>query len=181
MRTIPMTIAVAAMLAVPAFGLPPDQVITYDIHDDPTDPESRVVFSVRLQLEAADSNATQVGWDITVIKFKQINPGPDTMWSKRDPLSGLWWVDHADTENPVLEEFTEPPHLEGTADPLDPSDPDLDYDLQGVAAPPPVPPEEPPYFVTTILDFIFWLVGEPEPEVEGDDMPVDTDDDDGNP
>lgn len=185
MRTIPMTIAVAAMLAAPAFGLPPDETITYEIHEDPQDPESRVIFVVKLALEAEDSDSSSVGWRIAMAKFRKVEQGPDTDWIIEDPYvptaDGLWWVEHADIDAPALDEFTEPPHLSGTADPMDPSDPDLDYDLQGVSYVPPEPPEEPPYFVTTILDYIFWMVGEPEPEVEGDEEPADTVNDAGDP
>lgn len=159
--------------------LPDDQIVEYRVHETPTNPESAVVFAVRLELRAVDSDANGVGWEITTAKFRQ----PDTTWTEDSPYidspDGLWWVDHADPNAPEESEFVLPPLLVGTATADDPLDDDLDYDLEGVEYSP--PPGEPPYENTGALDYSFTLAHEEDPLEEGDDEPVEVPDDPGTP
>lgn len=160
-------------------ALPNDRTITYAIHETPTDPLSAVVFIVRLDASAvvAGVDEDSIGWDITSATFTQPDAGGDTVWTVVDPAlgtpDGLWWVDHADIHKPTLGEFVLPPALVGTANPADPLDDDLEYDLVGVSY-----PGRLPYNVTARLDYTFALAAEPETPIEdGQEDPVDVDDD----
>ena len=160
-----------------ADGLPEDQTVYYYIHDDPTQRPSNVVFAIRLDLTAVDSDADAVGWDITSIEFRQPagRPAPDTVWGEAAPTvdsaDGLWWVEHSDTALPVLEEFTLPPKLVGLAIAQNPLDKNLDYDFEGVAYVP--PPEGAPFDITAALTYVFTEEEEDEPVKQGTDEPVD--------
>lgn len=156
--------------------LPPDQSIEYVIRQTPTDPESTIVFLVRLELTAMDSDATGVGWEIGSAEFRQPGTGgaSDTVWSDILPAvdspDGLWWVDHADNRVPQESEFVLPPWLMGTAPADDPANDDLDYDFEGVTYTP--PPAGAPFENTGALDYSFTLAAAQEPVEEGDDEPV---------
>ena len=126
-----------------AGGLPQDQTVYYYIHDNPTQATSNVVFVIRLDLTAVDSDANDVGWEITSVEFRQPlgRPALDTVWVETSPTvdspDGLWWVEHSDAAFPALDEFTLPPNLVGLAIAQDPTDNNLDYDFKGVAYVPP--------------------------------------------
>jgi hypothetical protein len=144
-----------------ASALPDDQTIDYSVYATPTDPESAVVFIASLTLVADSASAEEVGWEVTEIRFTQPGEGsnPDIVWVESTPVvespDGLWWVDHADVENPVDSEFVMPPLLTGTALPEDPAEDDLDYTLEGVTYTPPQTPEEPPHATTAAMDYSF--------------------------
>ncbi len=162
--------------------LPDDVQIKYYIHDDRTDPESPIVFKVLLDLEAQDSSGGSVGWLITQAEFRQPNtdPDPDTVWTDTtvdvDTPDGLWWVDHADTLAPAPGEFDMPPLIEGIADAEAVSGDDLDYKWEGVTYT--APPEGPPFENPMGANFKFRILPLPDPELEGDDEPVEIEDDD---
>jgi len=164
---------------------PVSQTVVYRIHDDPNDPESAIVFTVMLLLELEAADGDSIGWEITKIQFRQPgqNGGADTIWIKPHPdvptADGLWWVEHADRDNPQLKEFDEPPHLVGTAASQDPSGTDLEYGFEGVSYAP--PPGGAPWDPTAALDYDFALVGAPAPLEGGTDEPVEVDDDDDEP
>ena len=84
--------------------------------------------------------------------------------------NGLWWIKHADPEDPVLSEFLLPPLLEGVAKAEDPGNDDLEYMVEGVTYDP--PPGGPPFEPTAALDYQYALVGQKTPPEEGDDEPV---------
>ncbi len=163
-------------------ALPDEQIIEYRVHEIPTDPESTVVFVVRLELTAADSDGNEIGWEITTAEFRQPGSGGDTIWAENSPYvdtaDGLWWIEHADPEAPEESEFVLPPWLAGIATADNPQDDDLDYDLEGVEYSPPPLPGDPPYENTAALDYSFTLSQEEEPLEEGDDEPVDVPPDD---
>ncbi|MFH1417607.1 MAG: hypothetical protein ABII12_04890 [Planctomycetota bacterium] len=156
-----------------------EQTLWYLIHEEPTDPESDVVFIVRLQVEAEDSDVDAIGWRIVAAEFRQPDGGggDDTVWLDGSPVvdspDGLWWCDHADFLAPQLNEFAMPPLLEGTADAQDSQGPDLDYSFEGVLYEP--PPGGPPYDPTAAFNYVFTRVGEQEPKEEGDDEPGEID------
>lgn len=150
-----------------------DEAVLYLLHETPTDPESAVVFAVKLELEAADSDETSIGWEITLAEFRQPGDGgpADTVWVENTPVvdspDGLWWCDHADFLDPQLSEFDMPPLLVGTADAEDPEEADLDYSFEGVTYEP--PPGGPPYDPSAGLTYVFTKVGFEDPEEEGED------------
>ena len=159
-----------------ANGLPEDQSVYYYIHDNPTQATSNVVFTIRLDLTAADSDGDAVGWEITAIEFRQVGARPtlDTLWSDTSPTvdspDGLWWVEHSDAAFPALEEFTLPPKLLGLAIGQDPLDKNLDYDLKGVAYVPPL--EGAPFEITGALTYVFTEEEEEDPVEQGKDEPI---------
>jgi hypothetical protein len=166
--------------------LPPEPMdVVYRIHDDPDDPNSAIVFTVMLSLEAEEVDENWIGWQITEIRFRQPgqNGDPDTIWIESDPdvpaHDGLWWVDHADRDDPQLDEFAEPPHLVGIAAAVDPNDADLKYDFEGVGYTP--GSGGPPWDATAALDYKFTLDGQSSPLESGTDEPVGIADDDDDP
>lgn len=153
--------------------LPVDRSVYLYMYEVPGDPESDIVFSVTLDLEASDIDGYWVGWEITSIEVRE--PGTqDTVWIESFPMvdspDGLWWVEHYDPGDPLHDEFTVPPLLEGTALAQDPLNDDLDYVLEGASYIP--PPGGAPYDSTAAIDYTFTLDGEVEPKKDGDDEPV---------
>ena len=185
--TVALLVATNATIDTAESSIPPEQpvypvdrVITYSIHEIPTDPSSDVVFVVSLDLTAADLDGSWVGWEIESAEFRQpgIGGGADTVWTKSSPfidtVDGLWWIEHVDPTAPEVAEFVMPPELLGTAAADDPANADLEYDLVGVVYTPPAPPETPPYENTSALAFAFTEEGQAEPIEEADEEPADT-------
>ncbi len=159
---------------------PPDQVVLYNIYEDPANPQkSRAVFTVRLELAAVKSVGRAVGWEITEVRLR--HPGETsetgTIWVESFPAiespDGLWWSRHRNPKAPHLSEFTLPPRLTGVAHSQTPDEADLAYVLEGVR--PVGPLRRSPFQITAILDYYFIKVGSSEPEAEGDDEPTGVD------
>jgi hypothetical protein len=152
-------------------------LVRYNIRETPGDPSSPVIWTIDLALQEKQVDGNYVGWLIDSVTISQPNATGQTesAWTEATPTvnspDGLWWVEHADPQEPQRAEFAQPPLLEGTAIAQDPQDADLDYYLEGVPYDP--PPEGPPFEVTAALDYSFTFVGSSEPEEEGDDEPVD--------
>ena len=95
--------AVAGQLPDP----PLTQQVVYRLHEDPSDPNSDVKFTIWLSLVQADIDGDLVGWSVTRIRIRQIGAGgnPDTIWMEYNPdvstPDGLWWVEHSSVENPA--------------------------------------------------------------------------------
>jgi hypothetical protein len=157
---------------------PLTQDVVYKIHDDPSDPNSPVTFTIWLSLTEAAADGDSIGWAIDKVRFHEVGQGgnPDRFWSVSDPdvptADGLWWVDHADCGNPQLAEFDQPPHLSGVAIASESGYADLEYDFEGAL------PGSGPWEPTAWLDFEFALAGEPTPLKSSDDEPVEIDEDD---
>lgn len=178
-RSVVASVAVAVALGIVPLALagelPEDQTVYYYIHEYPNQPNCDVVFTIRLDLTAADSDADAVGWRITSAEFRQ--PGnrqaQDKVWTEASPIvnspDGLWWVEHADPAFPELEEFTLPPKLVGLAMAQDPLDKNLEYDFKGVPYVP--PPEGAPFDITGALTYVF-AEEEEDPVEQGKDEPV---------
>ena len=161
-----------------AAELPADQIFEYRIHETPTDPESEVVFVVKLLLEAADLEGDAVGWKVEKITFREPGEGgaPDSVWFEASPVvrspDGLWWVTHEDPQSPTLDEFDDPPLLEGTAAAEDPQAEDLEYAFEGAEY-----PGSPPYVITGGLTYDFRLADCSIIIRGGENEPVEIDDD----
>lgn len=183
MRTCSVLAAVVAATIVcvsspvAAGDLPPDQHVVYNIREVPSDPQSAVVFDVRLTLSAQSVDGNSVGWRIERIECWRTIDGVVTVWTENTPAlasaDGLWWVEHADAAAPQIGEFAAPPLLEGTAVAEDPQQPALDYSLAGVRL---AEPSGVPYANATALTFALTLANESQPLKAGDDEPVEIDD-----
>ena len=159
-----------------AEALPPDRVVHFAIHENPSNPASRIQYVLSLSISAQDQSGDFIGWAVDNYKItEKAILGSDTVWDVDSPAidtaDGLWWVPHADPDNPVRTDFVEPAPVAGTALANDPTDPDLHFDVVGVPYTP--PPGGPPYTVTAALDFTFTLDGHTDPNDSGDDEPVD--------
>ena len=173
-----LAVFVAAIVpgAIPATTraeLPPDQTVYYKIRETPKDPESDVVFVLQLEVEAVDSDGDWIGWEVTTLEIRK-PPGTGqswTIWTENSPsvdtTDGLWRIEHADPQAPKLSEFLEPPLIEGTVAAEDPSNPDMEYSVDGVVYQAPALPGGPPFAPTGALDYVLTYEGEEEPAAEG--------------
>ena len=150
----------------PLQAVPPDYIVGYEIREDPSDAQSDVIWRVELHLLEEDSDADSIGWEIQLIKIIELGQAgeTDTVWAEVSPTvatpDGLWWVDHADLDDPQPAEFDMPPDLDGTADAEEAGDPDLDYEFEGVTP----TPSGPTYGGDVAgATFNFLLVGQQNP------------------
>lgn len=183
-----VVVGLVFMLSAVAKGVseePNTQQVVYRLHEDPNDPDSDVKFTIWLSLEQEDVDGDCIGWSITRIRIRQIGEGgdPDTIWKECDPHAstpdGLWWVEHASVENPVLKEFVKPPLLTGSATPEDPNDANLEYGFEGDDYDP--GSMDPPWGLTAALTYEFTLQGGPEALASNEDEPAEVDDEDDPP
>lgn len=177
----------AAILFIPSSlqaDHPINKNLTYSIHDNPSDPETPVVFIVELDLRAADADGDDVGWEVKQARFKKLD-GQQVVkewfinWPTFDTTDGLWWISHDDAVNPKLAEFGIPPLLAGTAQRKNASGPGLEYEMEGEAYTP--PQGGPPYPMTSSLTYIFQEVGGSTPEESGEEEPVAVDENEEGP
>ncbi len=166
-------VVVGTVYATAGATLPDDQSIRYNIRETPSDPGSKVIFTITLELTADQQDGDSIGWQINEIQFVRMSDKAE--WIEQfatSPLS-LWWVDHADHYSPKLAEFAMSPLLAGTADAVNPSDPDLDYKFKGVECDPVC---QGMYGGDVgALDVLLWVLGAAEPDVDDDDEPVEVD------
>lgn len=179
LATLVATIVLGTGSSVARADLPKDRTIKYSIHKTPSDPQSDIIWSVELELEADDSNGESVGWQIRALRVK--GPTPLGSWTKTSPQvstpDGLWWVDHADHMDPLASEFDVTPLLEGTAIATGQGEADLEYSFEGDSY------SGSPSYEGNVsgLTFSFLLVGEEDPEEEGDDEPAEIDEEEDPP
>lgn len=154
------------------------EIVSYGIYDDPSDEQNReLIYWIVLYLSECDSDVDSIGWCVTKIKIIEFNDAPtaDRTWADNSPTvatgDGLWWVDHADFDDPQPDEFLMPPFIDGTAEGVA-QESDLDYEFEGKV----LPTEEDYFTATAALTLDFWLNQTPlinrtaEPvEVEMDD------------
>lgn len=180
MKRLSYALIFSAFTLCPAVvaALPPDRVVHFAIHENPSNPNSRIQYVLSLSISAQEQDGDSVGWAVDNYKItEKAILGSDTVWDVDSPsvdtTDGLWWVEHADPDDPVRSDFVEPAPVADTAIANDPADPDLDFDVVGV--PYTEPPEGPPYEVTGALDFTFSTTPDPNdpPDDSGDDEPVD--------
>ncbi len=134
------------------------EIVSYGIYDDPSDEQNRkLIYWIVLYLEESDRDSNSIGWTVDKVKVIEFNdPAADRDWIDQSPTvdtsDGLWWVDHADLNDPQPEEFVMPPFVDGTADYQgSQEEPALDYDFEGVA----LGLSEYYFTVTAALTFIF--------------------------
>ncbi len=137
--------------------------IRYNIRETPGDPSSAVIWTIDLALQEEQVDGNDVGWLIDSVTISQLNATGQAanVWTEATPTvnspDGLWWLEHADPQDPHRSEFAKPPVLESTATAQDPANADLNYYLKGVPYNP--PPEGPPFVNTGALAYTFTLVG----------------------
>jgi hypothetical protein len=150
-----------------------DQSIVYSIHETPADPNSPVVLKVTLTVTEDQQDGSSIGWRVVQARFESMDV-PVSTWTAADPpvdtIDGLWWIVHADPNNPATEEIVMPPAVSGTAAAEDPTDPDLEYAFDGLFYD--VEQRGALYEVTGSLNFSFVLAGETAAFEEGGDEPV---------
>lgn len=157
---------------------PQTWTVRYWVHETPSDPNSPVTLKYELALCAVDGDCTATGWAVTSIEIRQVDllGGPDRVWTQDDPnlptADGLWWVSHANVDDPQSSEFVLPPALEGIATAADPNDADLHYTVAGVAE---TPPDPTAYEVAAVLSHELVLVGDQQAISADAGVPVDVD------
>lgn len=185
MRATVVLNSIASLLLFGVFALPAqaEQMyeVAYHIHDDPNDAESNVVFTTMLFLKASEFDGDSIGWQVNSIRIQHFDPNQnvDEVWSENSPdvdtADGLWWVEHNDPNNPLLEDFGEPPPVAGTAENQQPNQRDMYYSIEGNA-----PPGSTPYTITGTLAYNFEPSDQAQPIRNGLDDPTEVlDDDDG--
>lgn len=157
-------------------AMPANRVVKYYVRENPTDPESDVIFVFALKISARERDGDSIGWSITEVRLKQ--PGsPARLWIDDRPTTpsadGLWWIDHQDGDLPIDSEFAVTPKMQGTAEAQDRNDDDMDYDLLGATYSP-----LPSLFGGDVSSqaFVFTFVGENTPYIDGTDEPTAIDD-----
>lgn len=151
------------------------EIVSFGIYDDPSDEQNRkLIYWIVLYLEEDDRDANSIGWRVVKVKIIEFNdPGADRDWIDLSPTvdtsDGLWWVDHADLNDPQPEEFVMPPFVDGTADSQGAQEEaDLDYEFEGVE----LVASQSWFAVTAALTFKFILNGETTPLINRTFEPV---------
>lgn len=179
-----ITILSISLSALPTTSLAKanHQKVVLRLYENPSDPLSDVLFTLRLELTEKDLHGNSIGWEVLSVNIRQHakNGQPERKWSEFSPVvdtsDGLWWTEHADVNAPVLSEFSEPPLIWGTAAADDPNDADLDYNLKGGIY---VPPGGTSHFPTTAaLNYNMTEIGAQQSMAEGEEEPAELDDND---
>lgn len=162
--------------------LPSPMTPTFFIREVPTDPESDIVFTITVKIQAVDIDQDWVAWDVTDIAVREIGSNGATIneWTDAAPTvettSGLWWVEHVDPQAPQIWEFNTPPLIYGTASAQGGTPTDLDYVLEGNTCD--AACQQMYNGSVGALDFELDLVGEPDPYHQGVAETTQIDDDD---
>ncbi len=172
-----MTVFACALGAAQSAGAqtPQEVRIRYNIRDLPGEPLSPVTWTIDLALQEADAAGNSIGWAVNSVTICKLDASgqPENTWLDAAPVvtsaDGLWWVQHADPENPARSEFVLPPCIGGTAAAHNPANANMNYYLEGVPYDP--SPGTAPFLITAALNYSLHLDGDPLP-TDGDDEPV---------
>lgn len=174
---IGILVAVCANLIVGvgnASAIPPDQRIELQFRSVPSDPASPVEVQAVLTLSAESADGNAIGWRIKDVTFSRPNQSRTGQWSARgisthNESDGLWWVNHADAENPATNEFTEfLPSISGIAESESVDQSRLSFDISGSD----FGGSQGPFPNTAFAQYSIGLTDADEPVVDGDDEPV---------
>lgn len=163
--------------------VPTHRTITFTIHEVPSDPQSGVVWTIRLSITATTVCDTAVGWQVEDVWVEQHNDAyvPHRLWNDYMPLvntsDGLWWIAHGDPMNPQPSEFTDLPALGGIASIVQNSTFNLEYVLEGAST----PLSSPNGGAISQVRFSLACMGEGEPVDEGEDEPAEVTDEEDPP
>lgn len=173
-------IVLVSCMAVALIGKPAavnasitEQVVTYNILEDSSDPQSDVIFSVTFEMTQAGQMNDSIGWQVLSAYFEQpLASGGSRVWKtdsvKVDTSDGLWWVEHENTDDPIPSEFDVPPAVLGTAAPYNGQfASSLIYDFAGLSGSPGLDKAR--------VQYSFKLDDEEDPEAEDDDDIVEID------
>lgn len=185
-NVVPMSVSiltVCSLYQTEVFALTPDQTVQFNLRETPGNPLSNITHRVILGLFEDGRDGDNVGWEVAIATIHELDGNGDVAyrWSKGYPTvdtgDGLWWIEHADPDNPVMEEFVLPPRIYDTAGALDPGVSDLDFDIEGNTYN--EPPGGPPFDTTGSLDSFLRLADTPPPPPKKDesDEPVEVPDD----
>jgi hypothetical protein len=162
------------LLAAPlrADDLPPDRLVTYRLHDDPTDTGSAVSWTILLTLSPVERAGNDVHWEVVYLEIHDVAEGRkwDIVAPLVDTSTGGWWVTHADAAVPAAEEFVLPPRIAGDAPALAGTTERLAFCLEGREYAP--PPAGQLWNVTGALSHSFTVGDDDEPTKEGPDEPA---------
>ncbi|MCH8149803.1 MAG: hypothetical protein IH987_17765 [Planctomycetes bacterium] len=160
---------------------PPDYAITFNLHETIGDPTSDIEFTVTMGLMKEEQNGDDIGWQVQIVTIRELDDNGNVIdtWFKTQPnvdtSDELWWIEHADPDNPVNSEFLIPPLIYGTAGHVNTTEPSLEFEFEGdlyVA-----PPGGPPFDDTASLTTLLQEPGNPPPPPKKNetDEPVESD------
>ena len=176
-------LTVCSLYQAEVHALTPDFTVQFNLRETPGDPLSDITHRVIMGLFEDSRSGDNVGWEARILTIHELDENGDVAyrWSKGwptvDTTDGLWWIEHADPNNPVMEEFVLPPRIYDTALALDQGVSDLDFDIEGNSYT--EPPGGPPFDTTGSLDSFLQLAETPPPQPKKDenDEPVEMPDD----
>lgn len=180
-NVVPMSLCILTVCSLDqaeVHALTPDVTVQFNLRATPGDPLCAVTHRVIMGVWEDSRSGDNVGWEVRILTIRELDENGDVAyrWSKAyptvDTADGLWWIEHADPDNPAMEEFVLPARIYGTALALDQGVSDLDFDFEGniYAA----PPGGPPFDTTGSLDSFLRLAETPPPPPKKDesDEPV---------
>jgi hypothetical protein len=179
--TLPIALAAlsAEALAVDP-PLPADRGVRYTIRENPTDPDSNVIWTIDLTLAAVERVGNEIGWSVTRVSIADVDESGNATrtWTDESPEvatpDGLWWVEHADPDDVALADFAGVPVVSGLAGAGSGTTSALEYAFDGVMYGP--DPGEPLFgHVVTALSFALTLEGSATPEHTGAGQPATVD------
>ena len=148
-------------------ALPADRVMTCEIRETPGDSTSQLLYTQEMGLTAKEQDGNSIGWAVASVTIKEIDANGDVIntWIDNSPSvsssDGLWWITHADPDNPVDSEFANSPLIDGTAGG------DMDYEFQGLGE-----PAEATTPLTFLVNLVLWPQSFPDPDVAYQSDPV---------
>lgn len=166
------TLTVSALYPDVSHALTPDFTMQFNLRETPGDPMSDITHTITLGLMKDTVNGDDIGWEVAILTIRELDENGDVVdrWSMADPFvdttDNLWWITHADPDNPVNSEFALPPRIHDTAPSPDAGVSDLDFDFQGNVYE--EPPGGPPFDDTGSLDSFLRLAESPPPPPKKD-------------
>lgn len=158
----------------------PGQVLQFNLRETPGDPTSPIDFTVTMGLMKDTVDGNDIGWRVNVVTIREVDDEGNvlTTWSQNQPfvdtVDGLWWIEHADPDDPQNSEFLIPPLISGTAPSPNPNVVSLEFEFEGAMYV--APPEGAPFPDTASLTTLLQEEGNPTPKKEEPDEPVETPD-----
>ena len=153
----------------------PDRTIQFELHETIGQPFSDKDFLITMGLMKEQQDGDSIGWDVVVVTVRELDNGNVVeTWFTTNPTintaDNLWWIEHADPDNPANSEFLIPPLIEGTAGHVNPTEAALEFKFEGALYV--APPGGPPYDDTASLTTLLKEEGDPTPKKEEEDEPV---------
>ena len=160
-----LTVLLAFCGAVDARPL--DHAAQFNLRQTAGDPTSPIDFMVTMGLMIAAQEGDSIGWNVVSVTIRELDASGDILhtWFKTAPFvdtpDGLWWIEHADPDDPVNSEFLVLPWIAGTAPSMNPTEASLEFDFEGAIYM--APPEGAPFPDTASLTTLLQEEGDPQP------------------